>query len=400
MLIVIRDGEKLSLKASFIVQLFGQGSNSRLLHITRNQEAKFKEKWAYERIELATTTRGILLYFLLMMIKSPLDLRNGLIRRFFNRRKEQSFVDKGFLSVLSDAIVAYFASSGRTDRLLGVLGSLPSPRVFLVDEFLSINTVKLKTIAQFGPIVYVSQDVACQRYGYGGNFVTRSLMYKLERDATVLSDLVVASSERDRLKYIEMGAEKAVFYPNIYPVNEFEPGNKDQVPSVSIVLRGHWGKKADKSLEEIFGALSLLHRKINVYLIGIKPQWVPRNVSLQHFEYFPSKLDYLNTLSKSWIGINIGIHMAGSNERKYDYALSGLVVFSDTPGARGDLLPHEYTYVDGNDLASKLDQLLDSANEKIVEMGIQNRKSALLLAGRQRETLFKNIKSICSETAS
>ena len=53
----------------------------------------------------------------------------------------------------------------------------------------------------------------------------------------------------------------------------------------------------------------------------------------------------------------MGIHLGGTNERKYDYAMAGLVVFSDNLGVRGDLLPHEYTYVDSYDLAAKLEQL-------------------------------------------
>jgi hypothetical protein len=225
-------------------------------------------------------------------------------------------------------------------------------------------------------------------------------MYKLERDAIALADVVIACSERDRLKYIEMGARKAIFYPNIYPVTEFEPSDKDQTPSISIVLRGHWGPRAGRSLEEIFEALSYVHKKIRVYIIGIEPQHVSRNIELQRFEFIPSKLNYLRTLSKSWIGINIGIHMAGSNERKYDYAMAGLIVFSDKLGARGDLLPHEYTYVDGNDLAAKLDQLLEFEKEMIFEMGKKNRKHVISLADKQREKLLGTINSIIFSNSS
>jgi hypothetical protein len=93
----------------------------------------------------------------------------------------------------------------------------------------------------------------------------------------------------------------------------------------------------------------------------------------------------MNILSKSWIGINIGIHKGGSNERKYDYAMAGLVVFSDVLGCRGDLLAHEYCYLDHNDLAVKLEQLLELGQEKIIEMGLENRKQAISLAGKTFE---------------
>ncbi len=75
----------------------------------------------------------------------------------------------------------------------------------------------------------------------------------------------------------------------------------------------------------------------------------------------------MRILSKSWIGINIGIHKGGSNERKYDYAMAGLVVFSDILGCRGDLLPHEYTYLDSNDLAAKLEQLMEFGKKRLLK---------------------------------
>jgi hypothetical protein len=389
MLIVIRDGGELSAKASFVVQLFGLGSNTGFLLVSRKDVNKFREKWDHSNIELATSTSGILAYFLLVILKSPKDLHDGILSRLFNRRRARVLINGGFLSVLSQILYHYFATSARTIRLMPFLRKLDSPKVFLIDEYSSINTVNLKMLKDLGRIIYVSQDVTYDRYCFGDNFITKALMYKFERDAIALVDLVIACSERDRLRYVEMGARKAVYYPNIYPISEFEPTSKDQTPSISIVLREHWGSRANRSLKEIFKALSLVESKIRVYMIGMKPQQVPRNIELQNYDFIPSKLNYLSTLSRSWIGINIGIHMGGSNERKYDYAIAGTVVFSDALGARGDLLPHEYIYVDSHDLAAKLEQLLKFGKEKIEEMGLQNRKQALSLAEEKREELLK-----------
>jgi hypothetical protein len=220
-------------------------------------------------------------------------------------------------------------------------------------------------------------------------------MYKLEKDVIALPDVVIACSERDRLKYIQMGAKKAFSYPNVYPI-EFEPCDKDPTPSITIVLRGHWGSTAERSLEKVFTALACIDRTIRVYMIGIKPQKVSKNIYLNHYNYITSRMDYLKTLSKSWIGINLGIHAGGTNQRKYDYAMAGLVVFSDNFGARGDLLPNEYTYIDNLDLAAKLEQLLNLGKEKITEMGEENRKQALSLAEEQREKLLRMINTISS----
>jgi hypothetical protein len=394
MLVVIRDEEELSPKASFVARLLRLNSNTRFLYVLRKEEGKFREKWGDNQIELATSTRGILLYFFLMMLKSPKDLHDGALRRFFHRRGARELVNEGFLSVLSQALYHYFARSARTDGLIRLLRKLSSPKIFLVDEFVSLNSVNLKMLKTLGPIIYVSQDLAYNRFGFGDNFIAKKLMYKLERNAIALTDLVIACSEMERLVYVEMGAKKAIFYPNIYPLTGFEPCDKDQVPSISIVLPKHWGSRAERSLNEIFKALSCIERKIRVYMIGIKPKKVSENIALQYYECIPSKLDYLRALSRSWIGINTGIHMGGTNQRKYDYAMAGIVVFSDNLGARGDLLPYEYTYVDSHDLAAKLEQLLEFGKEKILEMGIQNRKQALSLAEKQREKLLKTVNSM------
>jgi len=395
MLVTIRDGDKkLSLKAHFVTQLFRSSSDSKILYVFRKEDNKFREKLGHNQIELATSISGILLYYYLMLLKSPKDLRDGLLRRLFNRKRQKPLINEGFLSVLSNSLYQYFAKSARTKNLIPFLRKMNSPKIFLIDEFWSLNTVNLKELKGLGRIVYISQDLASNRFGFEDNFVAKNLMYKLERDVIALADVVIACSERDRLQYVEMGARAAVFYPNIYPVKEFEQCDKDQVPSISIVLPEHWGSIAYNSLEEILKALSFLDGKIRVYLIGIKPQQVPRNVELQYYKFIPNKLDYLRTLSKSWIGINIGIHSGGTNQKKYEYAMSGTVVLSDKLGARGDLLPYEYTYVDKHDLAAKLERLLSYNKEKITQMGTQNRKEAISLAEKQHGVLLRLVKNM------
>jgi hypothetical protein len=395
MLVVIRDGwEEISKKASFVAQIFRSNLTTEILYVFRKEENKFREKWSHNQIELATSTTGILLYYFLMILKSPNDLYQGLMRRLFHRRREHMLLNDGFISMLSQSLYQYFARSARAKDLIQFLGKLNSPKIFLVDEFLSLNSINLKEVKDLGLVVYVSQDLAYNRFGVEDNFMAKKIMYKLEHDAITLVDIVIACSERDRLKYIEMGARKAVYYPNIYPFREFETCDKDRVPSISIVLRKHWGSKAYRSLEEILKALSFLDKKIRVYMIGIKPRQIPRNIELQYYKFIPNRLDYLRTLSKSWIGINIGIHDGGTNQKKYDYALSGTVVLSDNVGARGDLLPYEYTYVDYHDLAAKLERLLEFNVEKMTQMGTKNRKEALFIAKKQQNLLIKTFKNI------
>jgi hypothetical protein len=388
--VVIRDGSTSSLKGNFVVQLFRQNNALELFYVLRKEQNKFEENWQKNQVELATSVSGIFGYFLLIRsLISPKDLHDSMINRIMRRKIAPG--NKGFITTLSEALYQYFARSARPERLLHYLDKFDKPIIFIVDEFFSLNTVDIKKLKKRGRIIYVSSDIAADFYG--DNFAASKLMYKLEKDSITLPDLVIACSERDRLKYIKLGGKKVFFYPNIYPIN-FELSQKDASPSIAIVLRGHWGSKAKKSLEKIIITLACIDKPIKVYMIGIKPQQPKRNVVLKHYEYIPSREDYLEIISKSWIGINLGIHSGGSNQRKYDYALAGLVVFSDTFGARGDLLPNEYTYVDYFDLVAKLNQLLSLGKERIVEMGQQNRKQALSLAKEKREELIKTINEI------
>ena len=397
MLIVIRDGEELSKKARLVVQLFESVSNTKVLYVFRKEQDKFREKRDFNQIELATSIKGIFVYFFLMMLKTPKDLHDGIIRRLSKKKASSMIMGDSFFSVLTQAIYQYLVRSARTDGIVRFLRKSNLSKIFVIDEFWSLNSVNPRMLKTFGPIIYVSQDLAYDIFGFGDNIVAKKLMYKLEREAIPLVDVVVACSERDKLKYLKMGAKQVISYPNMYPIMDFEPCEKDEEPSISIVLRGHWGSRADSAFKQIFGALACIDRKIRVYMIGIKPEQVPRNVELQYFDWVPSKLDYLRTLSKSWIGINLGIHMGGTNQRKYDYAMVGSVVISDSLGARGDMLPFEYAYVDGYDLAAKLEQILNLGKEKLVEMGMENRKQALSLAEAQRKKILQMVKGLAAD---
>lgn len=386
MLVIFREGKDLSPKASFVIQLLKQ-SNIRVFHVFRIREQMFQEKWYHDTVELATSPLSILMRFILVMLKAPTDLHDEIISRF---RKETS-AKRSFLYFLSEALGHHFARSTRTDQIIPFLGKLNSPRIFVIDEFFSLPLVDLRELKKLGTVIYVSSDLASDFFG--ANRIASSLMRRLERDKIGFIDIVVACSERDRLKYLEMGAKNVIFYPNIYPITEFESGDKDCEPSISIVLRDYWGSRAIASLKKVFAALSYIDKPIKIYMIGTKPERAPKNIELQYIDFIPSKLDFLKTLNKSWIGINLGIHLGGTNQRKYDYAMAGLVILSDNLGARGDLLPYEYTYVDSYDLAAKLDQLLELGKEKLEKMGLENRKQALSLAEKQQEMLSKTFKN-------
>ncbi len=393
LIVVIRDGKELSVKAQFVIQLFKLNSSNNFLNIFRKEQEHFKEKWQNNTFYLATSISGILLYFFLMYIlKAPQDLHDGLIRRFFRKTPLPYRIRYGgFLTVLSQALYQYSARSARTNNLMCYLTKTHSKKLFLIDEFFSLNVAKLRNLRKLGPIIYVSSDLAYDFYG--DNFLASKIMYRFERETIALPDLIIACSERDKLKYEELGARNVVYYPNIYPIEGFELCDKDQTPSISIVLRGHWGERTSRSLEQVFKALKVINRNIRICIIGAKPKNIPKKIKMEYYDYISRKLDYLRILSKSWIGINLGVHAGGTNQRKYDYAMAGLVVFSDNLGARGDLLPNEYTYVDSYDLAAKLNQFLELKKTEIEEKGMGNRNYVLLLAEKQKEKLHKVLKA-------
>jgi len=394
MFIVIRKDAKLSRKTSFVVELLKQHSINKFLYVFKIETNRFWEKWSYDHVQLPSSMKGIIMWYLLLPLRSPEEFRDGMLRRLSIAEPKHVLVQSGFLSMLRDALYINFGTSARANRLMRILNKLTSPKIFLVDEFISLNCLDLKKLKNLGAIIYVSQDIAHNHYGFGKNLITRNLMFRLERNAMNDVDLVVACSEMETLKYLQMGAKKVVTYPNIYPTEAFKPIEKDEMPSVSVVLREHWGFAAEKSLETILNAFACLDRKIRVYVIGLKPKRVPKNVNLIYHSFIPNKMDYLKVLSKSWIGINVGIHKAGTNERKYDYAEAGTVVFSDTLGARGDLIPYEYTYVDGHDFAAKINQLLNFGGSPLKKMGRENRDRVLSLAEKQRRKLLDDIRKI------
>ena len=101
-----------------------------------------------------------------MILKSPRDLRDGVLRRLSIKKRTCVLVTDGFLSVLSQVLYYYFATSARTEGLIHFLRKIKSPKIFLIDEFLSINTINMNELKKLGSIIYVSQDVAYNRYGF------------------------------------------------------------------------------------------------------------------------------------------------------------------------------------------------------------------------------------------
>jgi hypothetical protein len=379
-LIIVRDRWGIvSPKAQLIAKIIEENYWVDSICLVRDQTAMFRQGLVGKKIELPTSTISI---FLNYFLTSPEDFRNAIIRRISNNIAV-TMVQLDFVSAILRALKTYFVRASRIKNLTSFLENTMSQKVFLIDEYMSIKTIDPKYLKKNGFLIYVSQDIPSEVFDFDRNFIASTLMSKFEHQIMGLADLVIASSNRDCLRYVQNGAKNVIYYPNIYPIVNFHPANKDEIISISIVFRKHWGTKKASSLNQIFEALGKIHVQFKVYMIGMKPQNVPTNIQMEHYDFISDKQNFLKVISKSWIGINVGFHKGGSNERKYDYAMAGLVVFSDFYGSRGDLLPHEYTFLDSNDLAAKLLQLMALGKKTLSGMGLENREQALLLASEQ-----------------
>ena len=118
-LVVIRDRwNEISQKASFVTQIFRANPNVKIFSVFRRDKEKFKEKWSLSSVELPTTPLGIFFYYLLMMLKSPKELYEGLMRRFFRRKLKYTLVSEGFISEISLSLSQFFASAGRSEKII------------------------------------------------------------------------------------------------------------------------------------------------------------------------------------------------------------------------------------------------------------------------------------------
>ena len=206
--------------------------------------------------------------------------------------------------------------------------------------------------------------------------LSKKLVSRLEKEAVAESSLIIAASGRDAVLYSEeynIPKSSIVVVPNIYPVDELLI-NKNVERTLAVVLPDHWGASVAKRVAHLVSEASNLGMKIIVIGQQLAKMLRQKRLNVEAYDYIPSRRSFLNTLAKAHIGLNYSINLGGSNVKKYDYALAGLVVLSNIIGARGDYLPYEYVFVDVADFKAKLEALLEQPLE---EMGLKNRISSL-----------------------
>ncbi|MDW8043462.1 MAG: hypothetical protein RMJ30_04380 [Nitrososphaerota archaeon] len=219
----------------------------------------------------------------------------------------------------------------------------------------------------------------------------------------------ISASERDRYFYLNkygLSGDSVVVYPNIYPLhlppNRQENANigSEKHPKTTVVL--NMGSKVSDTvcnslIRTVHDATSAINDRDSFRLLVIGDNLVryARGLNWRHEVEFQSHLPdrrlFLEKLSTAHIGINYAYKAVGSNIKKYDYALAGLAVLSNTYGCKGEILPREWVFYDEADLYVKLTNLL---GEDLGSLGVENREHALARAQKHYEDLRQKLSSL------
>ena len=336
-------GERSFHLASLIAEITG----GRLIHVAI-REPRGMHRTGLDNIILVELSRASLLArMLLKPFASILGSRSSaralglraLKLRGRDRHKLLKLVDTGTLVVL-DSLRGYLAARG------------------------VVQAIRRKA----GLTVYLGHNFEADYYSS-----LRSMVMRLEGEAIRSSDLVIAASLRDMLRYTrDLGApeEKTMVFPNIFPPRGEYLQRKNSSKTMAIItgpeycgeiLRISRMLGENKELEVlVFGGRC---RKID----GVAP-------NVKTIGFIESRREFLSKLSKAHIGLNYGLWLGGSSTKRYDYALAGLAVASNSIGARGYPLPGEICFADEYDLAAKVEAIPVG---EAVEMGEANHRRVL-----------------------
>ena len=245
----------------------------------------------------------------------------------------------------------------------------------------ALNLLRRKSVT----VIYLSHNYEADYYkGFSRWIKSR------EQVAVSVSDIVIAASQRDFVRYVtELDADetKIVVFPNIFP-EQYKPMPKHSGKSLAVIC-------TNKDIIRFLDIAIRLHAVNNIVCIGRYSEHVPpklNGVTIRRYTSIPSRSEFLSVLSQAHAGLNHGTWLGGSNVKKFDYALSGLAIFSTGTGFRGEYLPGEIACTDPYDFAAKIHSLSTS---ELIKLGKLNKDKALLLFEKAvsalREQLRKHI---------
>lgn len=283
-------------------------------------------------------------------------------------------------------VMDYAGNSFDSGALFRRLKASPSPKVVVIDGLSSFSFLGKEGRGENRSEalwVYLSHD-------YEPDFVTNRALAAMARSridfALENCDIVVAASHRDRLRYLAHGklpARDIVVYPNIFPPQDEAPPLQAKTGPFTVAsVQSRWSGRSGalEDAKEIASALGLLPGGAEVRVIAFGPDlpgllrgMLQPRFELEAIGQVPGRGEFIQSLARAHVGINLGRWMGGTNVKKYDYAIAGAVVLSNSPGSRGELLAHEYAFADRHDLAAKLCELSERPRDEVARMGQENR---------------------------
>jgi len=248
-------------------------------------------------------------------------------------------------------------------------------------------------------------------YDYEPDFVRSRPFLAMTRrridEALKQTDLLVTASEMDERRYLAhrvLGEERMVRYPNVFfPEGLLPPTRETPHDAIVVVtIQSGWSGRAGavRDARELLDALRRVPGEARLRVVAVGPQLpgllrkgLPPGVELSVLERMPNRLDFLKALSAAHVGLNLGRWVGGTNVKKYDYAISGLVVLSNRTGSRGEKMPHELVFDDGG-LSQRLAELAELGLDTLHRMGLENREWAERVSRRSSEILEGRLKAL------
>lgn len=251
-------------------------------------------------------------------------------------------------------------------------------------------------------IFYLSHD-------YYIDAITPILKNKIkscEENIIRVADLVITSGSRDLELYRASYYSKRnnfISFANVFPpinppysitkLSEALSTDREKDPTIVLNIGA---KVLEKHILTYLGEVSEAVRELEnlkILVIGEKLiryldkfKWGKNKI--EPISYISSRLGFLRQLSRAHIGVNYAYKSVGTNVKRFDFALAGLVILSRHPGSRGEFLPYEYVYIDPIDLRVKLRKLLEC---NLGKMGEENRVEAIKIAIESYENLLNKL---------
>ena len=203
-----------------------------------------------------------------------------------------------------------------------------------------------------------------------------------------LNPLTIVVSYRDKILYEEAAKlSRVLVFPNIYPpVDEkFEPRmptKQTERDALSVVaVKGADSHYSTKLAEFIKLAKKYMHNMRLTVITSHKPTYehlstlADSKIAIRVMENIPDRFEFLKVLSEHHIGLIelYGKRIGGTNVRKYDYALAGIVPASLWWNIPGEPI-NEIPFLDLPDLVAKLAYLTP---EELYKRGLENQTRAL-----------------------